>query len=137
MFNQRKLLVGLFALLLACAAPLTAKAVDPFFFSNSVNLGGGVYYSDNFGYYNLDYYSQGYIYKYSFGYLYYLGDDGGDGDYFYDFTADDYFYTSFSLYRYNNYAYIYSFNRRTYLFYFEESNPREFYDYARGQYIFY
>lgn len=135
--NQKKLLVGLIALLFACIAPLSAKAVDPAFFSDSVDLGNGVYYSDHFGYYNLDYYSQGYIYKYNFGYLYYLGDDGGDGDYYYDFTADDYFYTSLSLYQYNDYAYIYSFNRRTYLFYFEGSDPREFYDYALGQYIFY
>lgn len=130
---------GIAALFLYLEASPRAMAGDPFFFQNQVDLGGGVFYSDHFGYYNLDYYGggQNYIYKYDFGYLYYLGDDGGDGDYFYDYATDDYFYTSASLYHYNDYAYIYSYNLGTYLFYFEGSNPREFYNYSTGQYIFY
>ena len=137
MNHQKQIAAGLLLLLLASFAPLTAKAVDPVFFSDAVYLGNGVYYSDHFGYYSLDYYAQGYIYKFDFGFLYYLGDDGEDGDYYYDFTADDYFYTTYSEYMYDQYAYLYSFNRGTYLYYFEGSQPREFYDYAQHQYIYY
>lgn len=135
MKHPTKLLAALFALFLAAAAPATVRAVDPYFFDTSVSLGNGVLYSQDFGYYNLDYYygsGGGYVYKYDFGFLYYLGDDGRDGDYFYDFEADDYFYTAGSLY-----PYIYSYDRGTFLYYFEGSNPREFYDYRIGEYIFY
>ena len=120
------------------AAKTRQTATAPYFFDDSVNLGSGVYYADAFGYYNLDFYSQGqpYIYKYGFGYLYYYGDDGGDGDYFYDFTSGDTFYTAASLY-----PYIYSFNRSTFLYYFEdedsENDARAFYDYRLGDYITY
>ncbi len=139
MFTKNKLLLGLALAVFAFAAPKQAQAVDPFFFSRQVNLGNNVYYSPDFGYYYLGFYPN-YIFKYGFGYIYYLGDDGGDGDYFYDFQAGDYLYTNNRIYDYDQVTYFYSFNLRTYLYYFEDlndNNRRTFYNFATGQYIFY
>ncbi len=78
-----------------------------------------------------------YFYKYNFGWLYYLSGTantvGPTTDaYLYDFATDDVFYTSSDLY-----PYFYSFNLDTWLYYFEGSSPREFYDYRMGNYLYY
>ena len=74
------------------------------------------------------------MYKYDFGWLYYFGGTSTDTDdaYFYDFIEDDVLYTSP-----DEYPYFYSFNRDATLYYFEGSDPREFYDFGINDYITY
>lgn len=139
----KPLLAATLALLLVGASHAPrAQAIDPFFFQDQVNLGNDVYYSPDFGYYYLGFYfgGQNYIFKYGFGYIYYLGDDGGDGDYFYDFEARDTLYTNDRLYDYDTVTYFYSFNLRTFLYYYEDLDDRDrrdFYDFSTRSFIVY
>ena len=133
---QRKLVIGLFALLLACAAPLRAQAQSaaPFFdggqFLGNDPGGNAVYYLPYFNTYTLEYFP--YVYKYNFGYLYFLGNGGTSTDlYVYDFTAREILYTKPGLY-----PYFYDFNRSAFLYYFEGSNPRVFYNFGTQQFLF-
>lgn len=138
---HKKLLLALLTLIVVYASPVRAQNPSPgAFFDQQVYVGpdsnyNSVYYLDYFSYYNYypgDYH---YVYKYNFGYLYYFGGTDGVEDtdaYFYDFTEDDYFYTSPQLY-----PYIYSFFLDTYLYYFEDSSPREFYNFDTDRFIYY
>ena len=141
--STNKVLFALIALLAVYAAPLRAELTPPSqtFFSPQSPLGPDangypVYYLDYFGTYTYDPSDDTYVYKYDFGWLYYFGGSGdvsGNNDaYFYDFETDDVFYTSPSLY-----PYIYSFNLNTFLYYFEGSQPREFYDFGTDSYLYY
>ena len=131
------LLCVLFALGLA---PLKAQDASPGPFFDPQQYvgddadGNPTYYLSYFQYFTYDAGDDLYVYKYNFGFLYYFGGTSSTDDdaYFYDFTADDYFYTAPDLY-----PYIYSFNLDTYLYYFEDSSPREFYDFATDEYLYY
>lgn len=139
---RAKLLLVLLAMVTATVAPLKAVGTPQptNFFSPQVYVGDAgngytVYYLDYFQYYAYPPDTQQYIYKFNFGFLYYFNEAdsvSSDEAYFYDFTANDYFYTSAELY-----PYIYSFNRQTFLYYFEGSNPREFYDFNASSFIYY
>ena len=98
------LVCSFFLLLFVWFAPVNnSLAADPFFFKNQVSLGNDIYYSSDFGYYYLGYYSSGVIYKYGYGFLYSFGADaGGDGAFFYDFITKDFLFTSGSVYEYPN-----------------------------------
>ena len=138
---RNQLFLALLALIVFYASP--ARAQDPSpgaFFDRQVYVGqdnnfNPVYYLNYFSYYTYDPQDYHYVYKYNFGYLYYFSGTDGVEDtdaYFYDFVSDDYFYTSPSLY-----PYIYSFYFGSYLYYFEDSSPREFYNFRSGSYLYY
>ena len=141
-----KILLALVALSVVHPSKLPA-ATGPTpsnFFTTQTSLGdaGNGYSAYYLSYFNIYLYpsSEGatptYLYKDKFGFLYFLGPSGGstssDEAYFYDFTTKDYFYTSVSLY-----PYFYSFNLGSFLYYFESSNPREFYEFKTSSFIFY
>ena len=131
----KTLIVALAGLLLASVAPLRAQSVVPFFDSGTVvgtdANGNQISYQDSFGYYTLEFFP--YVYKYNnFGYLLYVGGNTSTDAYFYDFTRGDTFYTNPSLY-----PYFYSFNLGTFLYYFEGSMPRQFYNFKTQQFIVY
>ena len=134
----------LLALLLAAfglfAAPLRAQSVSPGpFFDDETFLG---YDANGYEVYFLEYFRDFtyypadtiYVYKYGFGWLYYLGNSSPTSHdaYFYDSTSGDYFWTDSG-----NYPYFYSFNLGTFLYYYENSSPREFYDFGAGRIIAY
>ena len=138
-----KLLLALAAALVIHAAPLPAAPgptqsnfFTPQTFVGDAGNGYSVYYLNYFSYYAYTGSTPTYVYKFNFGFLYFFGPLGGDVSsdeaYFYDFTAKDYFYTSADLY-----PYFYSFGRQTFLYYFEGSNPREFYDFNAQGFIAY
>lgn len=142
--HRAKLVLALVAVF-AFHAPKTEAATNPpantNFFSGATSLGdlgNGFtgYYIPTFNYYANDTASPKYYYKFNFGFLYFFGPYGTDLSsneaYFYDFTAGDYLYTSTSLY-----PYFYSFNLSSFLYYFESSNPREFYEFKTGSFIKY
>lgn len=140
MSHRYKLLVLALAVVGLYASPARAQSYaspgvffDPEAFVSYDANGYEVYYLPYFNYFTFDPSSDLYVYKYDFGWLYYFGGTtSADSDaYFYDFTADDYFYTSDTLY-----PYIYSFNLGTYLYYYESSSPREFFDFADNQYLY-
>ena len=126
-------------------APLTNPNGHPDFFDGEEALGNGVYYltfpnGNYFGYYS--YLSDShYIYHFDLGYEYVFdAQDADNGVYLYDFTSNDYFYTSPSF----PFPYLYDFNLKTVLYYYPDpSNPghyntngvRYFYDFATGQII--
>ena len=137
-----RLLLALVALVTIAASPLKA-VVQPQptnFFTSQVfvaDVGNGyqAYYLDFFKYYAYQPDEMEYIYKFNFGFLYYFSPGSNlstNEAYFYDFTAQDYFYTTTELY-----PYFYSFNRSTFLYYFEGSSPREFYDFNASSFIKY
>ena len=122
------------------AAPLQAQSVSPGpFFDAEQFLGDD---ANGFEVYYLEYFKEftyiptnaTYIYKYDFGWLCYLGNSSPTTDdaYFYDCATGDYFWTDSSTY-----PYFYSFNLDTFLYYYENSSPRVFYDFAEGQVIRY
>ena len=126
---RNKILPLLFVLFALGAAPLKAQDAspgaffDPQVFVGDDYYGNPVYYLNYFQYFTYDEQDNLYVYKYNFGFLYYLGGTSSYNDddaYFYDFTADDYFYTAPELY-----PYIYSFHLNTYLYYYENSSPRQ------------
>ena len=139
--HRNRLLLALLALLAVYASPLRADTNPPnsTFFSPATYLGDDsddnpVYYLDYFDTFTYDPTDQTYVYKYNFGWLYDFG--GSDTDatdvYLYDFVEDDVLYTSSDLY-----PYIYSFNLNTFLYYFEGSQPREFYNFDTDSYFSY
>ncbi len=140
--HRNRLFLALLALLAVYASPLRASSTNPptsgFFGPESVlgpdEDGNTVYYLSYFDTYTFDPTDNSYFYKYNFGWLYDFGGTTSDSDdiYFYDFVEDDVMYTSPDLY-----PYIYSFNLNTYLYYFEGSDPREFYNFDTDQYINY
>ena len=115
------------------AAPLQAQSVSPGpFFDNEQFLG----YDDNgFEVYYLEYFREFtyypadtiYVFKYNFGWLCYLGGTTPTSQdaYFYDCTSGDYFWTDSA-----DYPYFYSFTYDTFLYYYEDSSPRMFYDFG-------
>ncbi len=140
---RTRLFFALAVLVTVAASPLKAAITPPrptnFFtpqvFVGDVGNGYEAYYLDYFKYYAYQPEEAEYIYKFNFGFLYYFSPGSTlstDEAYFYDFTSKDYFYTSAGLY-----PYLYSFNRNTFLYYFEGSNPREFYDFNAGGFIDY
>ena len=120
----------------AAPGPTQGDFFTPQTFVADAGNGYSVYYLSYFNYYAYAGTTPTYVYKFNFGFLYFFGPLGGDLSsdeaYFYDFTAKDYFYTSANLY-----PYFYSFGRQTFLFYFEGSNPREFYDFNASSFIAY
>ena len=128
----------LLALLGLYAAPLQAQSVSPGpFFDDETFLGYDangyeVYYLEYFR--DFTYYPANtiYVYKYNFGWLSYLGGSSPTSHdaYFYDSTTGDYLWTDSA-----DYPYFYSFNLDTFLYYYENSSPRVFYDFATGQII--
>ena len=139
--NQNRLLLALLALLAIHASPLRAATVNPgsTFFSPASFLGDDadgnpVYYLDYFDTFTYDPTDQDYVYKYDFGWLYNFGGTNSDSSdvYLYDFIQDDVLYTSSDLY-----PYFYSFNLSTFLYYFEGSSPREFYNFDTDMFISY
>ena len=138
-----KLFLALVALFASYASRLEA-ATPPTttnFFSPQTYLGDGgngysVYYLSYFTYYTYAASAPNYVYKYNFGFLYFLGPYGGDVSsdeaYFYDFTESDYLYTSATLY-----PYFYSFKLDSFLYYFEDSNPRQFYEFKTSSFVNY
>ncbi len=140
-FIANRFFLALIALVTVSASPLRAETspTTGTFFSPQQSLGTDadgypVYYLDYFDTYTYDPSDDTYVYKYNFGWLYYFGGTTTDSNdaYFYDFVEDDVLYTSPDLY-----PYIYSFNLNTYLYYFEGSSPREFYDFATDDYLAY
>ena len=140
--STHKILLALIALVAVTASPLRAGTTPPAttFFSPQEFLGDDAdgnpaYYLSYFNTYTYDTGDENYVYKYNFGWLYNLGGSdpvSSDDIYLYDFTEDDYFYTSSSLY-----PYFYSFNKGNFLYYFENTSPREFYDFGDDDYIYY
>lgn len=142
--TRTKFLLALFALAAVSTSPLRAATNPPQpmnFFSPQTTLGdvGNGYTAYYLPYFSTYAYSSStplYIYKFNFGFLYFFdpasGDLSSDEAYFYDFTAKDYFYTASSLY-----PYFYSFNLGSFLYYFEGSNPRNFYEFKTSSFINY
>lgn len=141
---RAKFLLAVLALVASSSAPLRAAITPPTptnFFSSQVfvgNIGNGyeAYYLDNFKYFAYAPDTAQYIYKFNFGFLYYFdttqGNLSSNEAYFYDFTSQDYFYTATNLY-----PYFYSFKLDSFLYYFEGSNPREFYEFKTSSFIAY
>lgn len=141
--HRTKLLLTLLAALVVGTSRLpaaTGPTPSDFFTPESYVGDGGngysIYYLDYFNYYTYSGTTPTYVYKFNFGFLYFFGPSGGttssDEAYFYDFTSKDYFYTAASLY-----PYFYSFGRQTFLYYFEGSNPREFYDFNAKAFVYF
>ena len=130
----------LVAVLGLSASPLRAQSVSPGpFFDAETFLGfdangSEVYYLEYFREFTYDPSDATYVYKYDFGWLCYLGASSPTSQdaYFYDCTSDDYFWTDSS-----DYPYFYSFNLGTFLYYYENSSPRVFYDFGTGETIRY
>ena len=138
---RNRLVLALLALLAIHASPLRAATVNPgsTFFSPADFLGDDedgnpVYYLSYFDTFTYDPTDQAYVYKYNFGWLYNFGGTTVDTTdvYLYDFVEDDVFYTSADLY-----PYIYSFNLDAYLYYFEGTEPRQFYNFDTDTFISY
>ena len=121
------------ALTLGTAA--TSRAQDAPFFAGATVVGTD---ANGFTVQSLPFFQQftldlfPYVYKYNFGYLYYLSTDstGQSAAYFYDFTSQDIVYTTPTLY-----PYFYDFSKSTFLYYFEGSSPRTFYNFATSSYL--
>ena len=139
--HRSRLFLALLAILAVYASPLRAATNPPSstFFNTSDFLGDDadgnpVYYLSYFNTFTFDPTDSTYVYKYDFGWLYDFGGTNTDADdvYLYDFVEDDVLYTSTDLY-----PYIYSFNLNTFLYYFEGSSPREFYNFDTDMYVDY
>ena len=123
---------------------LVVALAHPAFFTGETAVGNGVYYltlssGNYFGYYS--YLSDPhYIYHFDLGYEYVFdANDGNDGVYFYDFTSNDFFYTSPKF----PFPYLYDFGLKATLYYYPDTtnaghyttNPRYFFNFATGQII--
>ncbi len=120
-------------------------ALHPAFFNAEQVLSDGVYYLAFPSYTPFGYYSyltdQNYIYHFDLGYEYVFdANDGKGGVYFYDFTSNDFFYTSPTF----PFPYLYDFSLNTVLYYYPDpNNPghyntdgvRYFYDFDTRQII--
>ena len=122
------------------AAPLQAQSVSPGpFFDDEEFLGFDV---NNYPVYYLEYFNEftylpgnsNYIYKYDFGWLCYLGstEPTTTDVYVYDCTSGDYFWTDPAAY-----PSFYSFKLGTFLYYYEGSSPRVFFDFYENRVISY
>ena len=127
-------LVGLYA------SPLQAQSVSPGPFFDAEQFlgfdatGHEVYYLRYFREFTYDPGNSTYVFKYDFGWLCYLGSSTPTSDdaYFYDCSSGDYFWTDSATY-----PYFYSFRLGTFLYYFENSSPRMFYEFGANQVIQY
>lgn len=129
-----------FALSAICAVALTfgaatSRAQDAPFFNGAQYVGVDangftVEYLSTFNEFTRDLFP--YVYKYDFGYLYYSGADASNTSacYFYDYNSTHFFYTSTTLY-----PYFYDFSLNSFIYYFEGSSPRTFYDFKTSSYI--
>jgi probable HAF family extracellular repeat protein len=122
---------------------LAKPAPHPAFFNGETALGGGWYYlqfanGTPFGYYSY-LADQHYVYHIDMGYEYWFdANDGQGGIYFYDFTSNDFAYTSPS-----SFPYLYDFSLNAWLYYLPDvnnpghytHNPRWFYNFTTGQWI--
>ena len=117
--------------------------VHPPFFTGEVALGNGVYYlsfqsGNPFGYYSF-LADTDYIYHFDLGYEFVFdAKDGNSGVYLYDFTSNDFFYTSPSF----PFPYLYDFGLNTTLYYYPDPDSagryntngvRYFYRFDTGQ----
>ena len=123
---------------------LVLSLAHPAFFDDQQSVGNGVYYlsfpnGNYFGYYSF-LADPAYLFHFDLGYEYVFdANDGNGGAYFYDFTSNDFFYTSPTF----PFPYLYDFNLKSVLYYFPNpnsaghytTNPRYFYDYATGTII--
>ena len=122
------------------AAPLHAQSPSPGpFFDSEIFLGfdatgSEAYYLTYFREFTYLPGNATYVYKYDFGWLCYLGSTTPTSHdaYFYDCKTGDYLWLDSG-----SYPYFYSFNGNTFLYYFENSSPRQFYDFALSKVIFY
>ena len=134
------LLLVLLAVLGLSAAPLQAQSVAPGPFFDAESFLG--YDANGYEVYYLEYFKEFtyypantiYVYKYNFGWLCYLGNSSPTSHdaYFYDSFSGDYFWTDSATY-----PYFYSFFLGTFLYYYEDSEPRQFYDFAASEIIDY
>ena len=135
--STRSLILGALCALFLTAGALDSKAQDaPFFTTGAQTLGldpGGntVLFQPYFREFTLDNFP--YVYKYNFGYVYYLGNDATkpQSAYLYDFNSSEIFYTDSTLY-----PYFYSFTRKAFLYYFEGTSPRSFYNFGTSSVLF-
>ena len=144
MFTKNKILLGLALALFTFAAPNRAQAADPFFFRENYSFNNNWYFSRYFGY---TYMATGvfppWIYKNGFGWLSYLGNDQGDGSFFWDYLTGDTFYTNARAYDLSfnpQRTFFYSYALGTWLYYFEDAdnnNRRTFQNLTTGEYIYY
>ena len=147
--HRNRLILVLLFLLVALVSPLRASIVAPSpgvpikptgtFFDPSTYYGEDsngdlIFYLDHFGVFTLDLNDFDYVYKLDFGWLYNFGGTTNTSDdvYLYDFKTNDVLYTAATLY-----PYFYSFNMDTFLYYFEGSSPRAFYNFSTDSYINY
>ncbi len=103
----------------------------PEFFNGRVSVGNGFEYLPFLGYYQpLNY---PYLYHYGLGFLYTFDAANVEyGAFFYDFGGLGFLYTSPILF-----PYLYSFERRAFLYYFTGTmQPRVFYDFVAGEFVF-
>ena len=127
-------LVGLYA------SPVKAQSASPgpFFegaqFLGFDGTGHETYYLRYFRTFTYDPGNATYVFKYNFGWLCYLGNSTPTSRdaYFYDSTSGDYFWTDSSTY-----PYFYSFGFNSFLYYYENSSPRAFYDFNTKQIVTY
>ena len=131
-------LAFLLAVLGLSAAPLRAQSVSPGpFFDDEEFLGFDAtgheaYYLEYFREFTYDPANSIYVYKYNFGWLCYLGNSSPTtrDAYFFDSTSGDYLWTDSA-----DYPYFFDFNLNTFLYYYEDTSPRLFYDFALGKII--
>ncbi len=137
--RNKLLLTLLLALIGLSASPLQAQSVSPGpFFDGEQFLGYDangyeVYYLESFREFTYFPSDTIYVYKYGFGWLCYLGNSSPTSAdaYFYDCTSGDYFWTDTATY-----PYFYDFFLDTFLYYYEGSSPREFYDFNTGEFVY-
>lgn len=140
MRHRNLFLILVLALVGLYASPVRAQSVSPGpFFDREQFLGYDatfheVYYLPYFQDFTYDPGNSTYVFKYNFGWLCYLGSTtptSADA-YLFDCFSSDYLWTSISAY-----PYFYSFNLGTFLYYYENSSPRVFYDFGIKQIIRY
>ncbi len=127
------------------AYPASQTPAPSTFFNGANNLGSSTYYlafpgGNIFGYYAV-LTDPHYIYHFDLGYEYaFDAADGKSGVYLYDFTSNDFFYTSPTF----SFPYLYDFNLQAVLYYYPDpNNPqryntngvRYFYNFSTGQII--
>ncbi len=103
----------------------------PGFFAGQVALDNDFYYLGFFGYINED--SFPFFFHTDLGFQYFFDAQNSErGAYLYDFGGLGFNYTSPSLY-----PYLYNFDANSFFYYFKDTtNPRVFYNFATGQFVF-
>ena len=108
---------------------LLPGAVGPF--SGDADLGGGWFYSDFFGSYNVTY--DPWFFHNRHGFIYLAEGAGSDGFFFFDIGINAWWYSSPFLY-----PNMFLFNGDGWVFYFDqEAETRSFVRYSDGEFIFY